>query len=64
MVAVADAVGERGDEIRAYFRGLARTVGDDGVIVSVIRTSRGWAPSSQRNLIFHEIDYRDAFRRG
>ncbi len=65
LVAVADAVGEREDEIRAYFRTWRERVGEDGVIV-IGHPHVTWMgyQVSQRNLIFHEIDYREAFHRG
>lgn len=65
LVAVADAVGEREDELRAYFRTWRERVGEDGVIV-IGHPHVTWMgyQVSQRNLIFHEIDYREAFHRG
>jgi hypothetical protein len=65
LVAVADAVGERGDEIHAYFRNWRERVGDDGVIV-IGHPHVTWMgyQVSQRNVVFHELDYREAFHRG
>lgn len=65
LVAVADAVDEREDEIRTYFRRWRERVGEDGVIV-IGHPHVTWMgyQVSQRNLIFHELDYREAFHRG
>jgi hypothetical protein len=65
LAVVADAVVEREGEIRAYFRAWRERVGEDGVIV-IGHPHVTWMgyQVSQRNLIFHEVDYRDAFRRG
>lgn len=65
LVAVADAVVDREDEIRVYFRTWRERVGDDGVIV-IGHPHVTWMgyQVSQRNLIFHELDYREAFHCG
>ncbi len=65
LVAVADAVGEREEAIRAYFRAWRERVGEDGVIV-IGHPHVTWMgyQVSQQNLIFHEHDYREAFRKG
>jgi hypothetical protein len=65
LIAVADAVGAREDEIRGYFRRWRERVGEDGVIV-IGHPHVTWMgyQVSQRNLVYHEIDYREAFHRG
>lgn len=56
---------EREAEIRAYFRRFRERVGDEGVIV-IGHPHVTWMgyQVSQRNLIFHELDYRETFHRG
>ena len=65
LIAVADTVPAGEDEIRAYFREWRERVGDDGVVV-IGHPHVTWMgyQVSQRNLIYHELDYRDAFHRG
>ncbi len=65
LVAVADRVADREPEIRAYFRDWRARVGEEGVIV-IGHPHVTWMgyQVSQRNLIFHELDYREAFHRG
>jgi hypothetical protein len=65
LVAVADGVVDREAKIRAYFRDWRARVGEEGVIV-IGHPHVTWMgyQVSQRNLIFHELDYREAFHRG
>jgi len=64
LIAVADSIDQRKREVRAYFRRWRERVGANGVIV-IGHPHVTWAgyQVSQRNLIFHQHDYPDAFHR-
>jgi hypothetical protein len=64
LIAVAEAVDARENKIRGYFRRWRKRVGEDGVIV-IGHPHVTWLgyQVSQRNLIYHEIDYRETFHR-
>jgi len=65
LIAVCEHIGDRETELRDYFRRFRDRIGDEGVIV-IGHPHVTWMAYqvSQRNLIFHEIDFRDAFHRG
>ena len=65
LITVAEGVANRESEIRATFRQWRERVGEDGVIV-IGHPHVTWMgyQVSQRNLVFHELDYRAAFHRG
>ena len=64
LVAVCERVGERTSEIRRYFRDFRERAGEEGVIV-IGHPHINWLGSqiSQQNMIFHAIDYPEAYAR-
>ncbi len=64
LIEVCAHTADREAEIRSYFRSFRERIGDEGVIV-IGHPHVTWIgyQVSQRNLIFHEFDYRDLFRR-
>ena len=64
LIEVCAHTADREAEIRRYFRQFRERIGDEGVIV-IGHPHITWIgyQVSQRNLIFHELDYRDLFRR-
>jgi uroporphyrinogen-III decarboxylase len=64
LVQVCSEVGDREQEIRRYFRDFRRRVGEEGVIV-IGHPHVTWLAYQigQQNLIFHNHDYPDTFRR-
>jgi hypothetical protein len=63
LQAVCAQVGERGQEIRRYFRQQRQSVGDGGVIV-IGHPHVTWlcGQISQNDMIYHALDYPTAFR--
>ena len=64
LAGVAERVSDREAEIRSYFQQWRERVGEDGVIV-IGHPHVTWVgyQVSQRNLIYHEIGYREVFHR-
>lgn len=64
ILACCEETPRREEELRRYFRGWRRRVGDDGVIV-LGHPHITWLAyqASQRTLVYHLADHPDAFRR-
>jgi hypothetical protein len=64
LVQVCEEIGEHEARIRAYFRDFRARVAEDGVIV-IGHPHVSWLgyQASQQNLIFHKVDYPEAFAR-
>jgi hypothetical protein len=64
LVMVCEQIETRETEIRSYYRNFRKLVGDNGVIV-IGHPHVSWLGSqiSQQNMIFHAVDYPEAFKR-